>query len=86
LGKPTVNDRQSLEPHETPAGERKTVTALFADITGSTEVIADLDPEEACEIVDPAPRLMIDAVHLSPPLEIQAHSAILGLTSASCHQ
>src|SRR6266849_1836430 len=28
-------------------GERKTVTALFADIKGSTELIADLDPEEA---------------------------------------
>src|SRR5215472_7966717 len=28
-------------------GERKTVTALFADIKGSTEMMADLDPEEA---------------------------------------
>jgi class 3 adenylate cyclase len=44
-------------------GERKTVTALFADIKGSTELMADLDPEEARAIVDPALRLMIDAVH-----------------------
>jgi class 3 adenylate cyclase/tetratricopeptide (TPR) repeat protein len=42
-------------------GERKTVTALFADIKGSTELEQDLDPEEARSIVDPALRLMIDA-------------------------
>ena len=35
-------------------GERKTVTALFADIKGSTELMEDLDPEEARAIVDPA--------------------------------
>jgi hypothetical protein len=34
-------------------GERKTVTALFADIKGSTELEQDLDPEEASAIVDP---------------------------------
>jgi hypothetical protein len=28
-------------------GERKTVTALFADIKGSMELMEDLDPEEA---------------------------------------
>jgi class 3 adenylate cyclase len=42
-------------------GERKTVTALFADIKGSTELMEDLDPEEARAIIDPALRLMIDA-------------------------
>ena len=50
-------DPESLE------GERKTVTALFADIKGSTELEQDLDPEEARAIVDPALKLMIDAVH-----------------------
>jgi len=44
-------------------GERKTVTALFADIKGSTELEQDLDPEEARAIVDPALKLMIEAVH-----------------------
>src|SRR5712691_1733625 len=44
-------------------GERKTVTALFADIKGSTELMRDLDPEEARAIVDPALKLMIDATH-----------------------
>jgi ribosomal protein L40E len=44
-------------------GERKTVTALFADIKGSMELIEDLDPEEARAIVDPALKRMIDAVH-----------------------
>ena len=44
-------------------GERKTVTALFADIKGSTELEQDLDPEEARAIIDPALKLMIDAAH-----------------------
>ena len=41
-------------------GERKTVTALFADIKGSTELMEDLDPEEARAIIDPALKLMIE--------------------------
>src|SRR5262245_12016887 len=44
-------------------GERKTVTALFADIKGSMELMEDLDPEEARAIVDPALKLMMEAVH-----------------------
>jgi class 3 adenylate cyclase/tetratricopeptide (TPR) repeat protein len=54
-----------LAPETTGAasdGERKTVTALFADIKGSTELIEELDPEEARAIVDPALRIMIEAV------------------------
>jgi class 3 adenylate cyclase/tetratricopeptide (TPR) repeat protein len=43
-------------------GERKTVTALFADIKGSTELMRDVDPEVARAIVDPALKIMIDAV------------------------
>jgi len=42
-------------------GERKTVTALFADIKGWTELQQNLDPEEARAIVDPALKIMIDA-------------------------
>src|SRR5215831_3603607 len=41
----------------------RTVTALFADIKGSMELMEDLDPEEARAIIDPALKLMIDAVH-----------------------
>jgi class 3 adenylate cyclase len=57
----------SIRVAESPApenleGERKTVTALFADIKGSMELIEDLDPEEARAIVDPALKLMIEAV------------------------
>jgi len=63
----TANDpaiRVALAHPETLAtdGERKTVSALFADIKGSTELEQDLDPEEARAIVDPALTLMIDAV------------------------
>jgi class 3 adenylate cyclase/tetratricopeptide (TPR) repeat protein len=39
------------------------VTVLFADIKGSTELIAGLDPEEARQLLDPALHLMMDAVH-----------------------
>jgi class 3 adenylate cyclase len=56
----------AMVAEQTPAatdGERKTVTALFADIKGSMELMEDLDPEEARAIVDPALKLMIDAVH-----------------------
>jgi class 3 adenylate cyclase len=45
-----------------PEGERKTVTALFTDIKGSMELMEDLDPEAARAIVDPALKLMIEAV------------------------
>jgi class 3 adenylate cyclase len=50
LGIPTVDQPQSLEPHEIPEGERKTVTALFADLKGSTEFMEDLDPEERARL------------------------------------
>jgi class 3 adenylate cyclase/predicted ATPase len=43
--------------------ERKTITALFADLKGSTALIEGLDPEEARAIIDPALQLMMDAVH-----------------------
>src|SRR5262249_37527996 len=52
----------SIESQNLPEGERKTVTALFADIRGSTDLMEDLDPEEARAIVDPALKVMIDAV------------------------
>src|SRR6266852_4211973 len=54
---------EQQDPSKTIDGERKTVTALFADIKGSTELMEELDPEEARNIVDPALKLMIDAVH-----------------------
>ncbi|MBI3757158.1 MAG: AAA family ATPase [Deltaproteobacteria bacterium] len=44
-------------------GERKTITALFADLKGSTALIEGLDPEEARAVIDPALQLMMDAVH-----------------------
>src|SRR5215469_14268846 len=49
-------------PDASLEGERKTVTMLFADIKGSMDLIEDLDPEEARAIVDPALRLMMQAV------------------------
>src|SRR5215472_4961747 len=63
-GRPEI--RVKAEQPETPPqldGERKTVTALFADIKGSTEMIRDLDPEEARAVIDPVLQLMMEAVH-----------------------
>src|SRR5262244_1403251 len=44
-------------------GERKQVTVLFADMKGSTELLADRDPEEARALLDPVLERMMDAVH-----------------------
>jgi class 3 adenylate cyclase len=44
-------------------GERKQVTVLFADLKDSTELIKDLDPEAAQQLLDPALHRMMDAVH-----------------------
>lgn len=44
-------------------GERKHVTNLFADLKGSMELLADRDPEEAHNLLDPVVELMMDAVH-----------------------
>src|SRR5713101_1626213 len=53
----------ALEARGAAAGERKTITALFADIKDSTTLIEDLDPEDARRLIDPALQLMMDAVH-----------------------
>ncbi len=44
-------------------GERKRVTVLFADLKGSMELLADRDPEEARQLLDPVLERMMDAVH-----------------------
>ncbi|MCC6178322.1 MAG: zinc ribbon domain-containing protein [Chloroflexi bacterium] len=64
---------QSYTPHhlaekilvgrEALTGERKQVTALFADLVGSTELIRDLDPEIAQRLLDGAVARMMDAFH-----------------------
>jgi class 3 adenylate cyclase/tetratricopeptide (TPR) repeat protein len=43
-------------------GERKQVTVLFSDMKGSTEYIADLDPEDARRLLDPILERMMEAV------------------------
>src|SRR5262249_35749155 len=53
---------EQLDASGATDGERKTVTALFADIKGSMDLMEDLDPGEARAIVDPALKLMMDAV------------------------
>ena len=57
LAEKILHSRTALE------GERKLVTVLFADIKGSTELIAGLDPEEARTLLDAALHAMMEAVH-----------------------
>src|SRR5262245_39119935 len=56
-------EQAAMEARGVTEGERKTITALFADIKGSTALIEDLDPEEARALIDPALQIMMEAVH-----------------------
>src|SRR5216117_2663146 len=57
LAEKILTSRSALE------GERKQVTVLFADLKGSLELIADRDPEEARQLLDPVLEHMMAAVH-----------------------
>jgi predicted ATPase/class 3 adenylate cyclase len=57
LAEKILTSRAALE------GERKQVTVLFADLKGSTELIAERDPEEARNLLDPVIEQMMEAVH-----------------------
>src|SRR5262245_57449334 len=59
---PFTSERM-LTSRAAPEGERKQVTVLFADLKGSMELLADRDPEEARQILDPVLERMMDAVH-----------------------
>jgi class 3 adenylate cyclase/tetratricopeptide (TPR) repeat protein len=73
---PTEDQAHALRAHTPPylaekilasqsalEGERKQVTVLFADLKGSMELLADRDPEEARQILDPVLERMMEAVH-----------------------
>lgn len=49
-----------LDPSETD-GEQRRVTLMFADISGSTELVEHLDPEEAANLLDPMIAAMTEA-------------------------
>jgi predicted ATPase/class 3 adenylate cyclase len=63
LAERILAEQAALEARGGTEGERKTITALFADIQDSTALIEDLDPEAARQLIDPALQLMMDAVH-----------------------
>jgi class 3 adenylate cyclase/predicted ATPase len=56
-------EQAAMKARGAAEGERKTITALFADIKDSTALIEDLDPEDARHLIDPALQLMMEAVH-----------------------
>ena len=61
LAEQILTSRSALE------GERKQVTVLFADLKGSMELLADRDPEEARQLLDPVLERMMAAVHHGEP-------------------
>jgi class 3 adenylate cyclase len=63
LAERILAEQAAMEARGAPDGERKTITALFADIKGSMDLLEELDPEDARRIIDPALRLMMQAVH-----------------------
>ena len=63
LAERILAEQAALAAQGAPDGERKTITALFADIKGSMALLEDLDPEEARRIIDPALQRMMAAVH-----------------------
>src|SRR5712691_4218914 len=63
LAERILAEREAMAARGAPDGERKSITALFADIKGSTDLIHDLDPEDARAILDPTLHLMMNAVH-----------------------
>src|SRR5262245_43622049 len=63
LAERILAEQAALEARGATDGERKTITALFADIKGSMALIEALDPEDARSLIDPALTLMMDAVH-----------------------
>lgn len=58
-GKP----RKADAPASDVLGERKQATVLFADVAGSTALIADLDAEGAMNLLHPIVMVMARAVH-----------------------
>src|SRR5207249_9376617 len=56
-------EQAAMEARGVADGERKTITALFADVAGFTALARDLDPEDTRGIIDPALKLMMEAVH-----------------------
>src|SRR5712692_9763131 len=63
LAERILAEQAAMEARGAPEGERKTITALFADMAGFTALARDLDPEDTRAIIDPALQLMMDAVH-----------------------
>ena len=63
LAERMLSEQAALAARGGADGERKTITALFADLKGSTALLEGLDPEAARALIDPALQLMMDAVH-----------------------
>jgi class 3 adenylate cyclase/DNA-binding winged helix-turn-helix (wHTH) protein len=63
LAERILAEQAALEARGETAGERKTITVLFADMVDSTALLHDLDPEEAYRLITPVIELMMEAVH-----------------------
>jgi class 3 adenylate cyclase len=62
---PTYFAEKILTSRSVLEGERKQVTVLFADLKGSMELLADREPEEARQLLDPVLECRMAAMHRS---------------------
>ena len=72
LAEKILTSRSALE------GERKQVTVLFADLKGSMELLADRDPEEARQLLDPV------LERLATGRRMEGHALVLTELSEAC--
>ena len=57
-----ANTHEEVQPHDGPTGERRHLTVLFCDLAGSSQIAAQLDPEEWRETVAGYHRAATEAI------------------------
>ncbi len=87
LAERILAEQAAMEARGVTEGERKTITALFADTKDSTALIEDLDPEEARHLIDPAlAQRCHEALTLARELSHPYSLAIALIWAACIHQ
>jgi hypothetical protein len=79
LAEQTFTSRSALE------GERTQVTVLFADLKGSMALLADRDPEEARQLLDPVLERMMAAVYYLSHAPLQDGIRDMGIGTRPPH-
>jgi len=80
-----------MESRGASDGERKTITALFADLKGSTALIEGLDPEDARATIEPARFYEAELYRLKGELtlkksQVESHRSRIEEEAEECFQ